>query len=83
MQTKNPLLDDLANLMTGAMGAAQGVGDEMQAVFRAQIDRIVADMDLVKREEFEAMKTLAQEASARVGELEARLASLEGEKNKS
>ncbi len=46
MQTRNPLLNDFADLMTDAFGAAQAVGEEAQAVFRAQADRLVADMDL-------------------------------------
>lgn len=73
MQTKNPFLDDFAQLMTGAMGAAQGVGDEVQALFRAQAERFIADMDLVGREEFEAMKTLAQNAKAEAEALRAEL----------
>lgn len=84
MQTKSPFIDDLAQLMTNAMGAAQGMGDEMRAMFRAQAERLVADMDLVEREEHEAMKALAQAAAARaedaeaaVKTLEARLAELE------
>ncbi len=64
MQTKNPFLDDIAQLMTNAIGAAQGVGEEAQALMRGQVERFIADMDLVGREEFEAMKTLAQNAKA-------------------
>lgn len=68
MQTKNPFLDDIAQLMTNAIGAAQGVNEEVQALVRAQMERFIADMDLVSREEFEVMKALAQEAK---GEAEA------------
>lgn len=85
MQTKSPIFDDLAQLMTNAIGAAQGVGDELRAVMRAQAERLIADMDLVGREEFEAMKDLAQSARAeadaladRLAALEARLAAFEG-----
>ena len=78
MQTKNPMFDELAQLMTNAMGAAQGVSEEMQAVFRAQAERFIADMDLIGREEFEAMKTRAETAEAKLEEIEARLAALEG-----
>lgn len=81
MQTDNRLLDDLARLATGAMGAAAGLTQELQAFWRQQLERIVADMDLVPREEFEAVKAMAQKArmeqealAARLAELEARLA---------
>jgi BMFP domain-containing protein YqiC len=77
MQTKNPFLDDFARLMTNAAGAAQGVGEEVQALFRAQAERFVADMDLVRRDEFEAMKALAEAASARAEAAEEQLAALE------
>lgn len=76
MQTKNPFLDDFAQLMTNAMGAAQGVGDEVQAVFRAQAERLIADMDLVGRDEFEAMKALAQSATEEAARLREELAQL-------
>ncbi len=81
MQTKNPFLDDMAQLMTNAMGAAQGVGDEMQAMMRAQIERLVADMDLVGRDEFEAMKELATNAKAESEDLKERVAALEARLN--
>lgn len=56
MQSKNPFLDEFAKLSTSAMSLAQAVGDEAKAAFRAQGDRFVADMDLIRRDEFEAMK---------------------------
>jgi len=77
MQTKNPFLDDIAQLMTNAAGAAQGVGDEVQAMFRSSAERLVADMDLVGRDEFEAMKTLAETARAEADALAERLAQTE------
>ena len=77
MQTKNPFLDDVARLMTGAVGAAQSMGEEARGLWRAQLDRAVADMDLMTREEGEALKALARDALARVEALEARLAALE------
>ena len=77
MQTKNPMLDDFAQLMTNAMGAAQGMGEEVQSLFRAQAERFIADMDLVGRDEFEAMKALAEAAGARAETAEAKLAALE------
>jgi BMFP domain-containing protein YqiC len=77
MQTKNPLLDDLSRLMTGAVGAAQSMGEEARGIWRAQADRIISEMDLMTREEGEALKALARDALARVEVLEARLAALE------
>lgn len=84
-QTSNRLLDELARLMTDAAGAAQGVRREVEGVMRAQAERILASMDVVKREEFEAAKAMAEKARAEnerlaelVAALEARVASLEG-----
>ncbi|MBO6847450.1 MAG: accessory factor UbiK family protein [Maricaulis sp.] len=77
MQTRNPLLNDFADLMTDAFGAAQAVGEEAQAVFRAQADRLVADMDLVSREEYDAVKASLAEAHDQIAALEARLEKLE------
>ena len=77
MQTRAPIFEDLADLMTGTMGAAQGVGDEMRAVMRAQAERLIADMDLVGRDEFEAMKVLAVSAQAEAEALKARIEALE------
>ncbi|MBU1375506.1 MAG: accessory factor UbiK family protein [Alphaproteobacteria bacterium] len=56
MQTQNPLLDEIAKLTTAAMGIAQAAGDEAKAAFRSQTDRLVADMDLVRREDYDALK---------------------------
>jgi BMFP domain-containing protein YqiC len=56
MQTRNPFFEDVARVMEGAVGLAQSAGEEAKAAFRAQRDRLVADLDLVKREEFEAMR---------------------------
>ncbi|MFN4287694.1 MAG: accessory factor UbiK family protein [Brevundimonas sp.] len=56
MQTRNPFLDEMAKLTTGAMGLAQAAGDEARAAMRAQADRMVADMDLVRREELDVLK---------------------------
>ena len=56
MQTRNPILDEFAKLTTGAMGLAQAAGDEAKAAFRAQSDRFVAEMDLVRRDEFDVLK---------------------------
>ena len=78
-QTTNRILDDLARLMTDAAGAAQGVGREVQNLMRSQAERILRDMDVVQREEFEAVKAMAEKARAENERLEARLAALETE----
>jgi len=56
MQTQNPFLDEVAKLTNAAMGLAQTAGEEAKAAFRAQADRFAADMDLIRRDEFEALK---------------------------
>jgi BMFP domain-containing protein YqiC len=77
MQTQSTLFDDLARAMTGAMGMAAGLQDEAKSFLRAQADRLVAEMDLVSREEFEVMKQLASDARAEADALKARLDALE------
>jgi BMFP domain-containing protein YqiC len=81
MQTNAAFFDDLARLMTGAMGMAQGVQDEARTFLRAQADRLAAELDLVPREEFEAVKQLAAEAHAEADALRARLEALEARLN--
>ncbi len=56
MQTQNPILDEIAKLSTAAMGLAQAAGEEAKAAFRSQTDRLVAEMDLVRREDYDALK---------------------------
>jgi BMFP domain-containing protein YqiC len=77
MQSENPFLDQLAKLMTNAAGAAKGVRDEVATMIKTQAERLVNDLDLVPREEFEAMKTIALNARKDVEQLRARLAKLE------
>ena len=77
MQTRNPLLNDFAELMTDAFGAAQAVGDEARTAMRAQADRFIADMDLVSREEFDVVKAALASAREEIETLNARLAALE------
>jgi BMFP domain-containing protein YqiC len=77
MQTQSSVFDDLAKLMTGAMGMAQGMNDEAKSFMRAQADRFVAEMDLVSRDEFEAIKEVAAQARAEVDALRARVEALE------
>ncbi len=56
MQTQNPFLDEMAKLTQAAMGVAQAAGEEAKTALRAQADRWAADLDLIRREEFEALK---------------------------
>lgn len=78
-QGPNRLLDDFAKLMTDAAGVAQGARREVETAFRAQAERFMSDMDIVSREEHDAVKEMATRALDKVEELEARLAALEGE----
>ena len=73
MQTRNPILDEFAKLTTGAMGLAQAAGEEAKTAFRAQADRFAADMDLVRRDEFDALK-------AEIAALRTEIAALKGAK---
>lgn len=77
MQTRSKLFDDLAQLMTNAAGVAQGVREEAETMMRGRIERFLADSDLVTREEFEAVRDMAQKAREENAALEARLAALE------
>ena len=77
MSTKSPILDDLAGLMTGAMGAARAAGEEVKTAGEARVRAMIADMDLASREEVEALKTIAVQALERVEALEKRLEKLE------
>lgn len=77
MQTRNPLFEDLSRLMTNAMGVAQGARDEAQTALRGWLDRWLADRDLVTREEFDAVRAMAQKAREENEALKARLAALE------
>ncbi|WP_269514444.1 accessory factor UbiK family protein [Brevundimonas subvibrioides] len=70
MQTRNPFLDEFAKLSTSAMGLAQAAGDEAKAAFRAQSDRIAAEMDLVRRDEFDVLKAQITALRAEVAELQ-------------
>lgn len=76
-QTNNRILDDIAKLMTDAAGAAQGVRREVQGVMKSQVEKMLADVDVVRREEFEAVKAMAEKARAENERLAARLAEME------
>ena len=56
MQTQNPFLDEMSKMTTAAIGMAQAAGEEAKAAFRAQVDKMASEMDLVRRDEFEALK---------------------------
>ncbi len=56
MQTQNPFLDEFSKLTTAAIGLAQAAGDEAKSAMRAQFDRLAAEMDFVRRDEFDALK---------------------------
>jgi len=71
MQTKNPFLDEFAKLTTGAMGLAQAAGEEAKSALRAQTDRVAAELDLVRRDEFDALKAEIAALRAEVAVLRA------------
>lgn len=75
--TSNRILDDLSRLVTDAAGAAQGVRREVETVARTQIERLLRDMDVVTREEFEAVREMALIAREENDKLAARIAALE------
>ena len=77
MQTQNRLLDDLARVATGALGVAAGMRDEIEARLRDQFEKILAGMDLVTREEFDAVKAMAAKAREEQELLAERLAAIE------
>ncbi len=78
-QTNNPFRDEPARLMKDAAGAAQGMQREFQTMMRTQGEKILRDMDVVQREEFEAVKEMAAKAREENDQLSARLAALEAE----
>ncbi len=80
MATTNPLLDDIAGLMTGALGAARTAGEEAKTAAQSRVRAMIADMDLAGRDEVEALKALAVSALEKVEALEQRVAELEAAK---
>lgn len=76
-QTNNRFLDEIAKLMTDAAGAADGLKREVDTLMKAQGERFLRDMDVVQREEFEAVKAMAEKARAENERLESRIAALE------
>ena len=77
MQTRAKILDDLSQLMTNAMGVAQGARTEAETAMKSWMDRWLADRDFVTREEFDAVKAMAQKAREENEALKARLDALE------
>ena len=77
MQTRNKIFDDLSHLMTNAMGVAPGATDEADTAMKGWIDRWMADRDFVTREEFDAVRAMAQKAREENDALLARIKALE------
>ena len=77
MQTNNRFFDDIARVANGAMGAAAGLRTEIEALVRDRMQRLLSDMDLVRREEFEVVKAMAAKARSEQEELAARVVALE------
>ena len=80
MQTRNKIFDDISQLMTNAMGVAQGAKDEAETAMKAMMDRWLADRDFVTREEFDAVRAMAQKAREENEALKARIDALEAKK---
>ena len=80
-QTDNPFLDGMARIFTDAAGAAKSIRDEVDTFVRQRLERLVADMDFVPREEFEAVKAMAAKARTENEALAARIAALEAKSN--
>ena len=77
MQSRNKILDDVSQLMTNAMGVAQGAREEAETAVKSIIDRWLADHDFVTREDFDAVKAMAQKAREENENLKARLDAVE------
>lgn len=79
MQSQNKILDDLSQLVTNAMGVAQGAREEAETALKSMLDRWLADRDLVTREEFDAVRAMAQKAREDADALRARLDALDAQ----
>lgn len=80
MQNRNKIFDDISQLVTNAMGVAQGARDEAETAFKSLVDRWMAEQNFVTREEFDAVRAMAQKAREENDALRVRLEALE--KNK-
>jgi BMFP domain-containing protein YqiC len=81
MQTRNKFFDDMSQLMTNAMGVAQGAKTEAETAMKGFVDRWMADRDFVTREEFDAVRAMATRAREENAALSARIAALEAALN--
>ena len=79
MQSQNRFFDDLARVAAGAMGTLSGVRSEVETRLREQLERVIAGMDLVSRDEFEAVKAMAAKARSEQEDLQKRVAGLESQ----
>jgi BMFP domain-containing protein YqiC len=79
MQTDNRVFDSMARLFTNAAGAAQAFRTELETIVKARLERMVADLDFVPREEFNAVRLMASKARAENDRLAARIAALEAQ----
>lgn len=77
MQNRNKILDDISQLMTNAMGVAQGAREEAETAAKLMVDRWLADRDFVTREEFDAVRAMAQKAREENDALMLRIQALE------
>jgi len=77
MQTRNKIFDDFSKLMNNAVGVAQGAKDEAENAMKSWVDRWLADRDFVTRDEFEAVRAMAQKAREENAALTARLEAIE------
>lgn len=77
MQTRNKFFDDMSQLMTNAMGVAQGAKEEAETAMKSLVDRWLADRDFVTREEFDAARAMAQKAREENEALKSRIEALE------
>ena len=77
MQGRNKLMDDIGQIMTNAMGVAQGAKDEAETAMKSLMDRWLADRDLVTRDEFDAVRAMAQKAREENEALKLRIDTLE------
>ncbi len=82
MQTRNRLLDDIARVANGAAGVATGMRDEVEALVQERVERVLARLNLVTREEFEAVKAMAAKARSEQEALEKRVRALESKPSK-
>ena len=77
MQSKNPFLNDFSKLVTGALGLAQNAKSEMETVISSKIERWLSERDFVNREEFDAVRTMAQKSAEKNAELVKLISTLE------